>query len=196
VTFRRLQPVPVSRARPLDPVGRARVEAFTSLAYRLALYYSRHRARDIPADELIAEALYGLTYAAGMFDETRRVPFAAYAVLVIRQRLAQFIFTWRRARRAGPYPARAARADDAPWEAADDRPAPDLATGASARDLCDRVRRVLPAQWYAILHLRHAEGWTLQEIGDALGVTRQFIQQVLAKATSRVRGLFPDLPGR
>jgi RNA polymerase sigma factor (sigma-70 family) len=189
------RPKPVTRAHPLDPVGRARAEAFAPLAYRLAWYYARRRARDVPADELIAEALYGLTYAAGMFDEGRQVPFPAYAVLVIRHRLGQLIRAWRRARRAAPYPARVVAADDAPWEAADDRPRPDLVAGASARELCDRVRRVLPAQWYAVLRLRHAEGWTFQEIGDHFGVSRQFVQQVVEKATHRVRRHFPEWPG-
>jgi RNA polymerase sigma factor (sigma-70 family) len=194
IACRPVRPRPASRARPLDPVGRARVEAFAPLAYRLAWYYARQRARDVPADELIAEALYGLTYAAGMFDDRRRVPFPAYAVLVIRHRLGLLIRTWRRARRAGPYPAGTAY-DGAPWEAADDRPKPELVAGASARDLCDRVRRVLPARWYTVLRLRHAEGWTFQEIGDHLGVSRQFIQQVVEKATVRVRRHFPDWPG-
>ena len=54
------------------------------------------------------------------------------------------------------------------------------------------VRRVLPAKWYAVLRLRHAEGWTFQEIGDYFGVSRQFIRQVLEKATRRVLKHFPD----
>jgi RNA polymerase sigma factor (sigma-70 family) len=191
---RPLRPKPVSRARPLDPLGQARVEAFTPLAYRLAWYYARQRARDVPPDELIAEALYGLTYAAGMFDEARRVPFVAYATLAIRHRLAQLIRTWRKAKRAVPYPVGSNPGDDAPWEAADHRPKPDLVAGASARDQCDRVRRVLPARWYTVLRLRHAEGWTFQEIGDYFGVSRQWIRQVLEKATDRVRRHFPDWP--
>lgn len=189
-TFRPLRPR-VSRARPLDPVGQARVEANTPLAYRLAWYYARQRARDVPPDELIAEALYGLTYAAGMFDETRRVPFPAYATLAIRHRLTQLIERWRRGRRVLPYPV-GSDPDDAPWEAADNRPKPDLVSGASAREVCERVRRVLPARWYRVLRLRYADGWTLQEIGDYLGFSRQFIQQVLDRATRRVLKHFPD----
>jgi RNA polymerase sigma factor (sigma-70 family) len=200
VTARRiarpLRPKPISRARPLDSLGQARVEAFTTLAYRLAWYYARQRARDVPPDELIAEALYGLTYAAGMFDESRRVPFAAYATMAIRHRLAQLIRTWRKARRAVPYPVGLNPDDDSPWEAADHRPKPDLVAGTSARDQCERVRRVLPARWYTVLRLRHAEGWTFQEIGDHFGVSRQFIRQVLDKATDRVRRHFPEWPDR
>ena len=195
LAFRPLRQPPVSRARPLDPVGQARVEACTPLAYRLAWAYARQRARDVPPDELIAEALYGLTYAAGMFDEARRVPFAAYATLAIRHRLTQLIIRWRRARRAVPYPV-GLDYDDAPWEAADDRPKPDLVAGASAREVCERVRRVLPARWYLILRLRYAEGWTYGEIGDYFGVSRQWVPQVIEKATRRVLKHFPDLPTR
>jgi RNA polymerase sigma factor (sigma-70 family) len=193
--FRPLRPQRESRARPLDLLGQARVEAFTALAYRLAWFYARRRAADVPPDELIAEALYGLTYAAGMFDETRRVPFGAYATLVIRHRLVQFIIDWRRARRAVPYPVGSDfENDNTPWEATDRRPKPDLVIGASARDQCERVRRVLPARWYAILRLRHAEGLTLKEIGEYLGVSRTRIRQVLRVATDRVRRNFPNWP--
>jgi RNA polymerase sigma factor (sigma-70 family) len=192
--IRPLRPKPVSRVRALDPLGQARVEAFTSLAYRLAWNYARRRARDVPPDELIAEALYGLTYAAGMFDETRRVPFAAFATLAIRHRLTQLIRTWRKARRAVRYPVGSNSGEDSPWEAADHRPKPDLVAGASARDQCDRVRRMLPPRWYAVLCLRHGEGWTYQEIGEYFGVSRQFIRQVLERATDRVRRHFSNWP--
>jgi RNA polymerase sigma factor (sigma-70 family) len=194
VAFRLIRPRPVSRARPLDPVGQARVEAFTPLAYRLAWHYARQRARDVPPDELIAEALYGLTYAAGMFDESRHVPFGAYATMAIRHRLGQLIHGWRRGRRVLPYPANSDSADDAPWDAADNRPKPDLVASTSARDQCERVRRVLPARWYTVLRLRHAEGLTLQEIGDYFGVSRQWIRQVLEKASRRARRHFPNWP--
>jgi RNA polymerase sigma factor (sigma-70 family) len=127
-----------------------------------------------------------------MFDETRRVPFAAYATLVIRHRLIHMIRTWRRAGRAGPYPARMAAGDDSPWEAADDNPGPDPAAGLAAREMCDRMRRALPRQWYTFLRLRHAEGRTYQEIGRKFGVSRQFIRQIVHQAVERVRLSFPE----
>lgn len=188
----RARPTGSSRRRPgpvLDPLDRALVEQHQSLAYRLAWYYARNRARDVPADELIAEALYGLTYAAGLFCESRRVPFPAYATLVIRHRLTHAVRTWRRAAREVPYPA-APLSGDEPWEAPDYRPEPDLGVG--AREMCDRIRRLLPAQWYAILRLHHAEGRTFQEIANHFGLSRQRIRQLFAKATTRVRRHFPD----
>lgn len=186
----------LSGGRPLDSVGQARVEACVPLAYQLAWSHARQRALDVPPDELIAEALYGLTYAAGKFDRTRRVPFGAYATLVIRHRLAHFVRQWRQARRFGPYPGGASGPDDSPWEAVDHRPKPDLVAGTSAREVCERVRRVLPAQWYTILRLRYAEGWTYKEIGTHLGVSRQAVQQTIDKATQMVLETFPEGPRR
>src|SRR4051812_35501119 len=55
-------------SRRLGPADHARVRQFLPLAYRLALWYSRVRARDVPMDDLIAEALYGLTYAVSRYD--------------------------------------------------------------------------------------------------------------------------------
>jgi RNA polymerase sigma factor (sigma-70 family) len=178
-----------SMARPLTATGQARVAAFTTLAYRLAWYFARSRATDVPVDELIAEAFYGLTYAAGMFRPSKRVPFGAYATMVIRHRLMQAIRAWRRDRWAGPFPT---GTDEYAWEAPDPKPAPDLAARAAAREMCERVRRALPARLYTILRLYHGEGRTLEEIGTTYGVTRQRIRQLLAKATARARRHFPE----
>ena len=192
---RRLRPLPLppgSLQRPLDPVAQSRVVGAIGLAYQLALRYARQRAPDVPTDELIGEALYGLTYAAGMYDETRGVPFGAYAALVIRHRLIHLVRVWRRAGRAGPYPGQAAAEDDNPWEAADDNPGPDPATGLAAREMCDRVRQALPRRWYVVLRLHHAEGRTYQEIGRKFGVSREFIRQLVHRAAERARESFPE----
>jgi RNA polymerase sigma factor (sigma-70 family) len=177
----------------LDVAGQERVEECMALAYRLAWRFARN-ARDVPMDELIGEALYGLTYASGLFDAARAVPFAAYATLVVRHRLIQAILSWRRAKRAVPYPVRIEAGDDAPWEPEDDRPAPDLVAQASAREMCDRIRRVLPANLYAILRFYYIEGYTFEEIGRHYGWTRQRIQQLLNKAIAKARRAFPDWP--
>jgi RNA polymerase sigma factor (sigma-70 family) len=184
-------PKPTAKVHALDASGRARVEECITLAYRLAWHYARN-SRDVPPDELIAEALYGLTYASGLFDESRGVPFPAYATLVVRHRLFHAILSWRRAKRAVPYPTRIEVGDEGPWEAEDHRPGPDQAAQASAREMCDRVRQVLPPDWYAVLRLYHVEGYTFDEIGRHFGLTRQRIQQVLIKAIARARRHFPD----
>ena len=191
---RPLQSKPIPVVRALDAVGQARVEEFVIVAYRVAWRFAR-TTRDVPMEELIAEALYGLTYASGLFDEARGVPFGAYAAVVIRHRLVQAIRNWRRAQRMLPVSGRRAIGDETIWDVADHGPTPDLSARASAREMCDRVRQVLPEQWYTVLHLFHAEGYSYTEIATAVGLSRQRISQVLKKAADRARQAFPDWAG-
>jgi RNA polymerase sigma factor (sigma-70 family) len=161
------------------------------LAHRVAWRFARSRARDVPADELIGESLLGLTYAAAMYDEGRAVPFSAYARLVIHHRLVRWVRVWRRGRRLRLHRPLANENGEAEvWDAEDRHPLWDPAAGATARELCERIRGVLPAHLWAILHAHHAEGQTLRAIGQRLGVSRQRVQQLLEKAADRVRELF------
>jgi RNA polymerase sigma factor (sigma-70 family) len=180
---------PPTRIRSLDETGQRRVEAFCPLAYQLAWKFARHAARDVPAEELIAEALLGLTYAAGLFDETRGVPFGAYATLVVRHRLIQAIIRWRRARRVRPLPV--GRREGDPWESADPSRLPEVPAQSAAREMCDQLRRLLPDRWYSILLLYHVEGCTLGEVGQRLGISRERVRQLIEKATEQARESFP-----
>ncbi len=188
--------------RPLDAVGQARVETWAPLAYRLAWRFVRHRDRGVPPpDELISEALYGLTYAAGLFDEARGVPFGPYAAMVVRHQLIHAVLRWRRRVRLVPYPTGRPRVgderpwDDDPWEAEDRRTPPDPATGAATREMCDRIRRAMPASWYRVIRLFYGEGYTYTEIARRTGQSREAIRLVVRKATARARSHFPDWPG-
>src|SRR6476619_778695 len=128
---------PPSDVRSLDAIGQRRVQAFSPIAYQMARAFRRNRARDIPSDDLIGEALYGLTYAAGMYDEDRGVPFPAYASQVVRHRLVNAIISWRRQRWIHGLPGEVRSGAKVPDSA------PDVAIGASARDMCDQIRRAL-----------------------------------------------------
>lgn len=176
---------------PLDEAGQKRVEEHTWLAYQLAWRFARRNARDLPADELISEALYGLTYASGLFKEERGVPFGAYARIVIRHRLIQLTLSWRRNRRACQFPTIATPAGPIEVEA-EDRPAPDQCAGAAVKEMCDRVREILPARLYDVLRLYHGEGYTLEEVGTRLGITRQRVTQLVNIARNQVRLRFPE----
>ena len=77
--------------RPLDAAARARAETAAWVAYRVAWRFARRHARDVPVDELIAEALFALTYAASQYRESRGVPFEGYAHMVIRHWLMQTV---------------------------------------------------------------------------------------------------------
>lgn len=186
----RLEPLPFehAHARPLDDLARQRVENNLLLAYRMAWSFARQHARDMPIDELKAEALFGLTYAASLFDEEHKVPFAAYAFMVIRHQLTATVRSWRRAKRAGQY---LGSLDGIICESKV-LPSADVSTGLEAYEMCEKVRRVIPPQWYDVIHQYHAEGQTLDAIGQRLGVTRQRVRQVLVQARKRVRHYFPE----
>jgi RNA polymerase sigma factor (sigma-70 family) len=182
-----LRPVdedPPSEVRSLDAIGQRRVQTFSPIAYQMARAFRRYRARDIPRDELIGEALYGLTYAAGMYDEDRGIPFSAYAAQVVRHRLVNAIINWRRQRWVQYLPGvqSDAKVPDS---------APDVAIGASARDMCEQIRQVLPARQYALLHLYYLEALPVKEIGARLGITPRRVRQLLVKAADEARKVFP-----
>jgi RNA polymerase sigma factor (sigma-70 family) len=188
--FPRKLPAPAGAGgRPLDAAGQRRVEEFACIAYRLAWAFARHHARDIPPDELIAEALYGLTYASGLYDQQRGVPFPAYAYLVIRHCLIQGIIRWRRLRRIGRMPTLSSSESESEAQA---QPASELEREAVAREMCERVREILPAQMYDALWLFHGKGHSLLEIAKRLGVSRQRISQLIVQAERRVRESFPE----
>jgi RNA polymerase sigma factor (sigma-70 family) len=161
------------------------------MAYRLAWTCKRISARDVPADELVAEALLGLTYAAATFDEKRGVPFVAYLTMAVRHRLFHAVAKWRRMNRLKrPLPSYYQSRSYLDPEA---RQLVDPHAQTTAIDLCDRVRRILPPQWFEILRLYHSDGQTLAQIGHHYGVTRQRVNQILTQAADRVRRNFSEL---
>lgn len=178
-------------ARPLNAAGQERVEAHTWLAYQLAWQFARRRPVDLPVDELIAEAFYGLTYASALFKEEFGVPFGAYARIAIRHRLIQRIISWRRLRRASQIPLLSTPTGPLELET-EERPRPDLCSSTAAKEMCERVREVLPARLYEALRLYHGEGYTLEEIGSRLGITRQRVRQLFNIARDQVRQCFPE----
>jgi RNA polymerase sigma factor (sigma-70 family) len=191
---RRIRPLPPRVLRPvddapsgvrsLDAIGQTRVQTFSSLAYQLARAFRRYRACDIPRDELIGEALYGLTYAAGMYDEDRGVPFSAYAAQVVRHRLVNAIITWRRQQWIQYLPGvqSDAKVPDS---------APDVSVGATARDMCEQIRQVLPARLYVPLRLFYLDGLPVSEISARLGFTPRRVRQLLEQAADLARKVFP-----
>jgi len=193
---------PPRAVRRLGPADHLLVRQFTPLARHLAWRFARRRAPDLPADELIAEALFGLTYAASVYDEAREVPFGAFATLVIRHRLTHRTRSWRRDRRLSTTrrrPADLTDNDDEVWdelrEVEDRRPPKPWSSTAAAGEACERVRRVLPARSYAVLYQYHAEGCTLREIGERLGLTRERVRQIINKAIDLAREQLTDGDG-
>ncbi|MCE9533142.1 MAG: sigma-70 family RNA polymerase sigma factor [Planctomycetes bacterium] len=173
--------------QPLNGSAKELAESHVVLARRLAWRQFRNCSHTVPLEDLRGEALYGLVYAAGMFDPTRGVPFGAYATLAITHRLIQAVNFWRRGGRLDHV-----RFTDVCANTGGDFDTPCPRTRESSEqtsesELIDRVRRALPARWFQALNLYYAHGHTLEEVGHRLGVTRERVRQLLSKAVERAR---------
>jgi RNA polymerase sigma factor (sigma-70 family) len=143
----------------------------------------------------MGEAHYALTYASSLFDAGKGVPFGAYVTMVIRHRLIQTEAAWRWGPPLEHIPFTDLAARSAPGPPAGfEPPCPrtrDACDEASLQELLDRVRRTLPPRWFRLLELHYAQGYTLREIGVRLGVSRERVRQLLAKALKRARAQLP-----
>jgi RNA polymerase sigma factor (sigma-70 family) len=172
---------------PLDETARERAESHLRMARRLAWKQFLSCAKSVPLDELQGEALHALCYAAGMFDDSRGVPFGAYATMAIRHRLIQAVRVWLRGGRLAHVRFTDLTANTKSMVDVSCPRTRESSDDVALRDLLDRVRRVLPPRWFQALQLYYAHGYTLEEVGNRLGVTRERIRQMLSKAVGRAR---------
>jgi RNA polymerase sigma factor (sigma-70 family) len=175
---------------PLDAAGQARAAAHLPLAELLASTHFRRCGRVVPFDVLLSEAHYGLIYAASRYDESRGVPFGAFATLAIRHRLTQVATVWQRGgwrdmltfTDVAAVRGDASRQPDPPcWRT--ESPEQE----ASNRDLLTWIHDILPPRWFTVLLLHFAHNYTLEEIGTRYGISRERVRQLLGKAIQRVR---------
>jgi RNA polymerase sigma factor (sigma-70 family) len=180
---------------PLDEPARAMVEAHLHLAEALAWRQYRRCGRTVPLEELVGEARFALVYAAGLYDGEKGVPFGAYVTMVIRHRLVQAVTLWRRGGRLDHVRFTDLGGRGASEEARRFDPAcprtHEACEEAAARELCDRVRRVMPRRWFVLLQLYFVHEHTLEEIGERFQVSRERVRQLLAKAIARARARLP-----
>jgi RNA polymerase sigma factor (sigma-70 family) len=183
----------------LDAAGRQRLHDYLDLADCLARTQFRRCGRKVPLDELAGEARLALVYAAGLFDEGRGVPFGAYVTMVVRHWLVQAVTRWRRRGRLDHVCFTELSSPDAADERSPfDPPCPrgqNPAQEAADREVVDRVRRSMPPRWFALLRLYFVEEHTLEEIGVQIGVSRERVRQLLAKALRRARRHCPRKVG-
>jgi RNA polymerase sigma factor (sigma-70 family) len=174
--------------KPLDTFAQQLAQSHLALARRLAWKHYRNCSRKVPLDELRGEALFGLVYAAGMFDVSRGVPFGAYATLAITHRLIHAVNIWRRGGRLDHV-----RFTDMTAHSQNEFDVPCPRTRESIEDAIvherlDRVRNLVPHRCFQAMQLYYAHGHTLEEVGHQLGVTRERVRQLLMRAMEQARG--------
>ncbi|HTU23476.1 MAG TPA: sigma-70 family RNA polymerase sigma factor, partial [Gemmataceae bacterium] len=136
------------------------------------------------------EAHYGLIYAASRFDESRGVPFGAFATLAIRHRLTQVTTVWQRGGRRAVLTFTDLAALRGEASAHPDPPCSRTTSPeqeASNRDLITWIHALLPPRWFTLLQMHFAHNYTLEEIGSRYGISRERVRQLLGKAIQRIR---------
>jgi RNA polymerase sigma factor (sigma-70 family) len=173
----------------LDPDRQQLAEDYLHLIEPLAWQSFRRCGRMMPLDELLGEARLALTYGASKFDSQMGVPFGAYVTMVIRHRLTQAVNVWRRGGRldhvcftdltrgSALFDLECPRANEATMESI-------------VHEQVEQIRRILPARWFRVLLLYFGESYTFEDVARELGVSRERVRQLLAKAIARVRAHF------
>jgi RNA polymerase sigma-B factor len=187
----------VSTGSGLTPEQQHRVAANLKLArWCVRRFAPVVRSGSHDHEDAVSTAMLGLVRAARRFDPARGVPFGVYAVRWCRALLAEWQKTHqRRGFRFVAGPVRlasldaAARPDGPPLVQALSGRAPDADARIDAAAVAAACAGLAPRQ-RTLLGLLFAEGRTLQEAGDRLGVTRERTRQIRDAALSQLRAQF------
>jgi RNA polymerase sigma factor (sigma-70 family) len=181
---------PATKKAPLREDQQALAAQWVPLAYRLAGRYAAANP-GLDADDLRGVALESLVHAARCFDPGRGVKFPTYFGRAVglnlrsesaRQRaagLGGLTSDIRNGRLRGTAPALGELAADPPGREAD--PAADAERREAERAARGALAAVGDRRRQALL-LRHADGHTVREVGQALGVSRQRAGEVIEAA--------------
>jgi len=184
-----LPPAVAQASRPLCESARKLASENLDIAEQMARWQFRRCHRMVPLDELISESMFGLVYAAGMFDPSRSVPFGTYARLAIRHRLTYTVKRWLRGgtRHARNFADVLAEPDQQIDPVCHRTREPIEAI--QTHELVESLRRRMNPRWYRIFELYYAEGCTMREVGKRVGVSRERVRQLLDKAKARARAI-------
>lgn len=157
-----------------------------TMAQSVARKFARGEGRIVPFDELLAESLYGLAYAQHRFKPTLNVPFSKYAMMVICHRLRNLVQRWHHRLREVPYP-RSKFDPEVEWHPCSREDFRTMGNNLDAEELWHRVRNVVTERVYNILVLHFQEGISPRQIGTQLGISKQRVCQLIAKAMRKLR---------
>lgn len=162
----------------LDEDKKALVTEFIGLAKGLAINFWKSNARDLLLEDIVSEALYALTYAASLYDPSRRVPFGAYAAMVIRHRLPQVCKSLRRWRRDSETSSFLEEVLDSGSNSAEE-----VIFNQEVLALLPN----LPPRWLGILTYYYINGKTLEQISEIESISKQRVHQLIVKALKSIR---------
>jgi RNA polymerase sigma factor (sigma-70 family) len=146
-----------------------------SLAEKLARIKSKRTPKCVQLDELLSAAYLGLTLAAHGFDDSRGVPFAAYAECRIKGSMCDYLreLKW------------VSRSDDrtvSSYERDDDNSLKDAIEDQPDSNEFDLMTESLKDSRRNILELYYVWGFTQKEIGSKIGVNESRVSQILAES--------------
>jgi hypothetical protein len=157
---------------------------------------------NVPFDELVSAALFGLTLAAGTYrpDHPDRAQFNIYATVVIRSQLATVVYQWRRRDFAREFPVMPI--DDEgmvlhdPVDTREPQPGAKIETNEAAKNTVSELRRKLCPVWFDRLWRHDAEGHTNMTIGEDEGVSDAAVLFTVVRAQKRARKVLAGELGR
>ena len=162
---------------PLTPAEQALVEANRGLAIKFGRQCAQRGSDESAMDDAVQEAMLALMRAARGFDPSRGFKFSTYASTSIIMDATKH--------RANAHRRRIkSECDVYDYSPEDHREKPacglELAELAAAMASLDpRMRRVI--------EMRFRDGATLDEVGKAIGVTKECVRQIQLKATATLR---------
>jgi len=137
---------------------------------------SKYRSEHLSREDLIQEGMIGLLEANKRFNPTRGVQFGSYAHYCITKRILSAL-------------------DQHSEQTADPKTMEDIADKASTElsapgpDLTSRLPQDMPLPERQVIILSYQKAYTIAQMAEELGISRERVKQLRAKALRRMRGV-------
>lgn len=192
---------------PLTPEQQRLVESNTGIAYAVASRWAKRAPDWTDPEELVGEAMTGLCRAAQTWDPAKGAKFSSYAWTWAEQFIRRFLADERGRGVNIPEHRKDVRvgvagfgslglADGGDFAATIAAPESRAVPAADA-DVWATVYAALPDErWRRVIRLRFVDGWKLDDVGAALGISGERARQIERKALNWLRdecGLLADL---
>jgi RNA polymerase sigma factor (sigma-70 family) len=175
-------------------VRRALAEHYLPFVELVARMLKKRSLRFRDFDDLVADGVLGLMHALDHFDPAAGDDFEGYAFVCIRGQMFSGVRTDYRPPTASLDAIRDARGDVERFDVAGDDGRVDEVFAAARVDLAAALSH-LNLRDRRVAELRYVDGLTLQQLGAALGVSRERARQIVADIEERIGHLLPFRSG-